>query len=87
MSRQQPLTSEAHNGEADWNDAPCALVVVDANFCILRANACFGFLTGASEREMIGERISRKFTTQVGSISRVCSFRFCTLKGAATRSH
>lgn len=63
MSGQQTLISEAYNGEADWNDAPCALVVVDANFCILRANACFGFLTGASEREMIGERISRKFTT------------------------
>lgn len=63
MSGQQILISEAYNSEADWNDAPCALVVVDANFCILRANACFGALTDASEREMIGERISRKFTT------------------------
>lgn len=63
MSGERTLFFEEHYCEPDWNNAPCALVVVDTSFCIRRANSSFCALIGASQRETIGVRISQKFTT------------------------
>lgn len=62
MSGQPVVAFKAEQSQTDWDQAPCALVVVDDSFSLLRANSAFFRLTGIQETEAVGFKISHRFT-------------------------
>lgn len=63
MSCEPSFISQTDQSGDDWNQAPCALLVVDSSFCVLKANTFFSALIGVAGHETLGERIGHRLTT------------------------
>lgn len=63
MSCEPSFISRADLTAVEWTQAPCALLVVDQSFCLVKANPFFFALIGVAEHETLGERITHRLTT------------------------
>ena len=61
LDRPQPSIDCAQSAD-DWHCAPCALAVVDSSFSIVRANKVFHQLSGLTEKNVEGCRLSQIFS-------------------------